>query len=166
MNAPRSGTPPGLLKPWIDASHRQAARKQHQSIHHHHTTNPTAPPLQASSDGRTVEGELPKQRPTRTKQNPATARSHLETGDPSPTGLSPAPKQTPSKRGQDRRDLFHGCGAAAASPPPPGNTNLDKLGPNLHHRSRKHRSPSHPRPNRPTEARRTSNLAGGSTDRL
>ncbi|WVZ86620.1 hypothetical protein U9M48_033373 [Paspalum notatum var. saurae] len=80
------------------------------------------------------------------------------------TNLSPAPELAPPRRGQGWRDLFH----AAASPSTTGNTNLDKLVPNLHHRAEDRRSPSHPRPRPrgPPEVREISGLAGGSTGGL
>jgi len=50
-----------------------------------------------------------------------------------------------------------------APPMPPGNENLELLGPNLHRRQRIHGSPTPPRPKRPSEAEGIGVPAGGST---
>jgi len=166
MKEPRSGTHPGLPQPWISASRRQTARKKHRTIHLD-AHEPTAFPLRNSTDARTAGEQLPRKRSTRTENEPAAASRHPESRDPSLTGLSPARKRTPAKRRQGRRDLFHGCAAAAASPTPPGNPTLDNLGPklqpNLHRPAENRRSPSHPRPRGPPEATGINGLAGGST---
>lgn len=57
-----------------------------------------------------------------------------EAPDPrSPTLTDPLPatERTPTRQGRGRRDLFHCDDAAAASPSPPGDSNLDNLGPKL-----------------------------------
>ena len=166
MKEPRSGMHPGLLQPWISASRRQATRKKHRTIHLD-AHEPTASPLRNSTDARTAGEQLPRKRSTRTENEPAAASRHPESRDPSLTGLSPARKRTLAKRRQGRRDLFHGCAAAATSPTPPGNPTLDNLGPklqpNLHRPAENRRFPSHPRPRGPPEATGINGLAGGST---
>src|SRR6185437_14751882 len=134
MKEPRSGTHPGLLQPWISASRRQAARKKHRTSHlvaH----EPTASPLQNSTDARTTGEQLPRKRSTRTENEPAAASRHPESREPSLTGLSPARKRTPAKRRQGRRDLFHSCAAARCGPldgsPPPTHTHTNRA---LHNR--------------------------------
>ena len=165
IEAHRLGTRPKLLRPWIHTSYRQAAKEEHGSIHPA-TSNPNTSlyskphSLFTNSAGQTARRETtPVQKLT---------GAEATTGPPDPeandlTSLSPMPEDATARWRRSRRTLFHHSSSTSTLRSPPGDTNLDKLGPTLHSRAENHPFPSHPRPTRPPEARKNGGLAGWST---
>jgi hypothetical protein len=134
---------------------------------HPQASEPAAAPSLAIKRDTTIAACITGRGRRRRRQTPVQKDPGLgipaETPDPGipiPTDPLPETERSPARQGRGWRNLFHSGDDAAASPSPPGNSNLGHLGPKLPIRTKIDGLPHLPTTQRPPEARKTAFSAG------